>query len=39
MAGHRLKPPQLGDIRRNPLWLIAHDLDQRRGSGVMLGFP
>jgi uncharacterized protein with GYD domain len=24
---------QLGDILRDPPWLTAHDLDQRRGSG------
>jgi hypothetical protein len=30
---------RLGDIHRNPPWLIAHDLDQRRGSGLMVDFP
>src|SRR5215469_280572 len=34
---HQLR--QLGDIGRNPPWLIAHDLDQRRGSVAMVDSP
>jgi hypothetical protein len=30
---------QLGDVDGDPLWLIAHDLDQRPGLAVMVDFP
>jgi len=35
-AGYDLIFCSGGDIRRDSPWLIAHDLDQRRESGIMV---